>query len=387
MKNNYYKIKSEKGSITLFVLLAMLFFSAILLTAYIKMSNTSISQEEDISRIKEIYEKDIDNIEEVYDRVTIKSEVERVIKSGKQLSLTNNMVLTDEYGNIITLPAGFKITNDATTVNKGIVIEDIQNGNQFVWVPVPADGKVYTNKERTEYKTVELNRYTFDENGIKTNQEENSITSDGDANYYHEELQTTTSGIIVTPAKNIDEFKSSVEKNKGYYIGRYEARTKVERNEEMNTLAEITIKGDDYVYNYITQQQASEKCQNMYDADKTYKSDLINSYAWDTAILFMQECGDNSKYSKQNSINTEILAKKGTNDTTGYTENKDIQCNIYDMASNLSEWTTETCNKSEYNCTIRGGNYQNNTLNSSYRTPNSTTYKDNLVGFRPILYL
>ena len=69
MKYSNYKGKNEKGSITLFVLLAMLFFTAILLTAYVKISNTAITQEEDIVRIKEIYEQDINNTQEIYNQI------------------------------------------------------------------------------------------------------------------------------------------------------------------------------------------------------------------------------------------------------------------------------------------------------------------------------
>ena len=86
-----------------------------------------------------------------------KSEVEEAIEKGMELSTTDNITVTDAYGNSITVPAGFKIvcdktTNYASTVDKGIVVEDVSNGNQFVWIPV---GTVYTNVEKTEYKTIE----------------------------------------------------------------------------------------------------------------------------------------------------------------------------------------------------------------------------------------
>ena len=76
-----------------------------------------------------------------------------------------NSSITDAYGNKITVPAGFKIkvdatTNNATTVNQGIVIVD-SNENEFVWIPV---GKIYTDVAKTDAnaKTIELGRYNFD---------------------------------------------------------------------------------------------------------------------------------------------------------------------------------------------------------------------------------
>ena len=86
---------------------------------------------------------------------------------------------------------------------------------------------------------------------------------------------------------NIAEFKNSVLVNCGYYIGRYEARTTVARNNKEDMLAQITEKGIDHVYNYVTQQQAASKSQNMYSSNK-FTSDLMNSFAWDTAITFIQ---------------------------------------------------------------------------------------------------
>ena len=92
--------------------------------------------------------------------------------------------LVDVNGNKIVVPAGFKIVSDATTnnaitVDQGIVIEDetgtATNGSQFVWIPAPNDGKVYTNAERTQYKEVKLNRYTFAEDGTPTAQNESNI--------------------------------------------------------------------------------------------------------------------------------------------------------------------------------------------------------------------
>lgn len=63
------KIKEQKGSVTLFVLVAMLFF--VLLLAGIYMMGTA-KQQAGISetlRIKEIYEKEVSFIDEVYEEI------------------------------------------------------------------------------------------------------------------------------------------------------------------------------------------------------------------------------------------------------------------------------------------------------------------------------
>lgn len=286
--------------------------------------------------------------------------VEEAIRKGTALSETDNITIKDAYENSITIPAGFKIvsddtTNNANTVDKGIVVEEVSSGNQFVWVPV---GKIYTTtdtatKESTA-KTITLGRYSFATDGTPRDytgsyKEENAKDTENLLNY----------GNAI--AKDIEGFKTSVEHKHGYYIGRYEARTATARTTNTDALTSVTLKGTDYVYNYVTQLQASERCGIMYGEDKPFTSDLINSYAWDTAIIFEQTFDDRSDkttpYSKQTSLNSS-LARTGT--TT------DKICNIYDMASNVAEWSTET-SLSDTLYVNRGGNYAIN-YNNAGRT-------------------
>ena len=292
---------------------------------------------------------------------------------GSVLSTTDNTELQDAYENKIVVPAGFKIvsnsdTNNATTVDKGTVIEDATvdsegkatatSGSQFVWIPV---GKIYTDTAKTEAnaKTIKLDRYTFDENGKPTAQGEKVVET-----YYSE---TASKGNTV--AKDINAFKTSTTTNGGYYIGRYEAR---QRN------GKITVTKNDTVWNNITQPNAATQARNMYQNATTFTSDLINSYAWDTATLFLQTCGTNAKYSRQNSLNTSLS-------TTGTTN--DVQCNIYDMASNVVEWTTETSEHSYGPCVSRGGIYRDSNFYTSIRGGNDTYISYGFFSFRPLLYI
>jgi len=64
----------------------------------------------------------------------------------------------DANGNKIVVPGGFKVLTDlATTVDKGIVIEDSTGTNQFVWVPI---GEI--TKSNGQQVTIEFGRYNFD---------------------------------------------------------------------------------------------------------------------------------------------------------------------------------------------------------------------------------
>ena len=57
-------LKSQKGSVTLFVLIAVLFFSVILLGMYNSNMNKLQTQDKDIVRIKQSYEVDANEVYE-----------------------------------------------------------------------------------------------------------------------------------------------------------------------------------------------------------------------------------------------------------------------------------------------------------------------------------
>ena len=128
-------------------------------------------------------------------------------------------------------------------------------------------------------------------------------------------------------------------------------------------------------------------------SDSNFENDLVNSYAWDTATVFLQKFDnrenkdDLKSYSRQNSSNTDNngLASQGTNNLE--LDKQDKICNVYDMASNCFEWTTETSSYKGYPCTSRGGNYYYSTYYTNYRGDYDIEYSSDGISFRPILYL
>ncbi len=302
---------------------------------------------------------------------------------------TTNTTVQDALGNQVVVPAGFKIVNPNDYVTDGIIIEDINyantKGSQFVWIPI---GDVI--KEDKTITNIKLSRYTFSTSGTLTDQGSNVLS-----NYYSEVNQSEYGNI--TAKENIESedsgFRKSAITNHGYYLGRYEARTNVERQTATtdNKLTQVTEKAEDYVYNYITQPQAANLSRNMY-SNTPFQSDLINSYSWDTAVVFLQlfdnRTNKTKPYSMQNSLNTSNigLASKGTNNSIA--SNKDVVCNIYDMASNCREYSTETIYKDSSPCLTRGGVYYGSYRYTSYRSAGDSINNSNCDGsFRPILYL
>ena len=289
--------------------------------------------------------------------------------------------LEDTYGNQVKVPKGFKIANDsATDVTGGIVIEDATYtntiGSQFVWIPV-GTGENAIKKANKETVEIELGRYDFTKNSdgtITTSEYSGSYTEDTTASH------NSSRGNAI--AKDIEKFKTSANSNHGYYIGRYEAG-------KTGNDGFMVCKSEQEVWNNITQPKASKVSRNMYGSEAKVTSDLINSYAWDTAIVFIQKCGTESNSSTYSY--TVGQSSTSTRQTTGTnilkeTSKVDKQCNIFDMAGNGREWTTETSSSSSYSCVYRGGNYAYSDYYTSSRLGDASG-GHSFESFRPLLYL
>ena len=313
--------------------------------------------------------------------------------------------LEDTYGNQVKVPKGFKIANDsATDVIGGIVIEDATYtntiGSQFVWIPV-GTGENAIKKENKETVEIELGRYDFTKNSdgtITTSEYSGSNTEDTTASH-----NSSRENAI---AKDIEKFKTSANSNHGYYIGRYEAGV-VDYNSSVSTSnsnnetnwtgytgdnIKLVCKKEQQVWNYVTQNKASELSRDMYKSEAKVTSDLINSYAWDTAIVFIQKCGTESNSSTYSYTAGLSLTSKSEPQTTGTnilnaTKKVDKQCNIFDMAGNCFEWTTETSSDSFGPCVGRGDFFSYGDGCTSYRFTYSTSGALSNCSFRPLLYL
>ena len=313
--------------------------------------------------------------------------------------------LEDTYGNQVTIPKGFKIANDsATDVTGGIVIEDATYtntiGSQFVWIPV-GTGENAIKKANKETVEIELGRYDFTKNSdgtITTSEYSGSNTEDTTASH-----NSSRENAI---AKDIEKFKTSANSNHGYYIGRYEAGV-VDYNSSVSTSnsnnetnwtgytgdnIKLVCKKEQQVWNYVTQNKASELSRDMYGSEAKVTSDLINSYAWDTAIVFIQKCGTESNSSTYSYTAGLSLTSKSEPQTTGTnilnaTKKVDKQCNIFDMAGNCFEWTTETSSDSFGPCVGRGDFFSYGDGCTSYRFTYSTSGALSNCSFRPLLYL
>ena len=310
---------------------------------------------------------------------------------GNKITIPKGFKILEHNPTSSTGAVTYNYTNSEETgehipaVQDGIVIED-KDGNQFVWVPVgeiknkdnttntitlgrysdfTATSGVYTPVQSAENYTKETimifgniqnQDYTIAKLGIKDNKENTikmnrAIQLEGIINdkmvikaaeavkdkYYYKELVTFREGNYDrqenATARNLVEFVSTTLANGGYYIARFEAS---------GTTSKIESKYNQTVLKSIIQPNAAQLAREMYGEIKennklVYASDLANSYAWDTAIIFIQTYSGESNYTNKN--------KSITYANTGI--NNDKYCNIWDMSGNVDEWTTESSPESD----------------------------------------
>ncbi len=279
-------------------------------------------------------------------------------------SETENVVIQDDLGNDIKVPAGFGLAKDSgKDITEGIVIEEAGvpgGGNQFVWVPV---NDVIIDSAGTT-KNIQLSRYEFSSTGAATIKGNEDIIG----SYYKE----TTEGRGNAVATDLNDFITKTNQAGGYYIARYEASSSdgtqsgtAESKENKTGWAEIT------------QPNAATAAKTMYTSS-LYTTDLVNSLAWDTALVYIQTISTDTNYSIQTAMDDGLQL-------TGNSGDEILKIN--DMASNLREWSTETSAYSEHPCIHRGGTYYNDFFPSSFRFYDRTSLSHTTFSFRPILYL
>ena len=258
----------------------------------------------------------------------------------------------------VWVPEGFRISRDsAEKVQGGIVIED-KDLNQFVWVPVAT----IADYKRTAYST----NVATEETDTATNSIKINYSSSKNSEYFTEALP--------------EDEKTSVERYKGFYIGRYEAGDK--ENTEAKTLRSsndvtktVTIKANQAPYNNVTKTQAISLAEG-FATKQGYKAKtkLVSSYAWDTTIAFLQKV--NSDYGNSSEEGNYYNTTFSYTDITGASQTKENEskvlvptgqttpvCNIYDMGGNVWEWTTESCSLRSYPYAKRGGSYSGDFAN------------------------
>ena len=258
----------------------------------------------------------------------------------------------------VPIPKGF--TYKEGTKDTGLVIKD-DNDNEFVWVPA------------TESTYVKDTSFP-------------GVTPTGDD----------------TLPKGITDETADVVKYGGFYIGRYEAGVP-ENQSSIDGKSDSTsnVKGvpvskkDATVWTTITYYNAKANAESMI-SNEYVQTGLLTGKAWDTTCHWIEgslksinasaSLKDSRYYGNYNNSLAPANENSGTKRTAGFSENWKTK-NIYDLAGNVWEWTSEAC--SSY-FIFRGGGYSNDgsdsRVSSRGRVRNASFAFDD-VGFRPRLYI
>lgn len=276
-----------------------------------------------------------------------------------------NTELDDDEGNKVTIPGGFEIADDSgTSVEDGIVIQD-SKGNQFVWIPTG------TYKTSRGTKTNALSRRTFTSSGATTVSGDSLIDTYCRGEGYSSSVASRTIG----------KFKSSASKYGGFYIGRYEQG-------QGNV-----IKRNVAPYVSISRNDSMTQAQAIDNGSGFVTSELISSYAWDTALNFICQ---NNTYTLATTTSSSYGNLETDNMTNTGMYTRDKYCNIYDLIGNVAEWTTEWSDWTQIMsspCVLRGGDasttvrFLSSVGYAAIRDSYIVGYKDGYLGFRTQLYI
>ena len=261
-----------------------------------------------------------------------------------------------KYG--VPIPIGF--TYKEGTKDTGLVIQDDEKGNEFVWIPATESTYVKDTSFRGDRPT-------------------------GD--------DTLPNGIT-------DE-TADVKKYGGFYIGRYEAgvpenQTTIDGNSSTSNVEGIPVsKKGATVWTNINYTNAKASAEKMIN-NEYLQTGLLTGKAWDTTCHWIEyslgsikasaSLTDSRYYGNCNNSLAPANENSGTKRTAGFSENWKVK-NIYDLAGNVCEWTSEACSS----CFIfRGGSFGHggNTFPVSYRDYNNASNIAAVgLGFRPRLYI
>ena len=317
----------------------------------------------------------------------IKGQIQEDTLKVEEVPIDSDGDNPDETGTIY-IPGGFGIDEESPNdINDGIVISNVEDTKQFVWIPVSEEelGEMYveapgtalsSNVEEGFEVTVTTDVYSklrdrstgeiVDTNIYKPGTEEYREldilpdTGDGDAD--PDNLATIKSVFATELAEYginsgssdaqvlnawaqmlVDEYNEtyeSIKKYRGFYIGRYEISGSVESPTVVQG-GTVLNAGSSSAGNWYNLKKA---CNNVVNNDKV-KSEMIYGNQWDRVMNWLVETGARTQeevYSNSTSWGNYDTDGdyRGTGQVAG--SNPAWQANnIYDLAGNYEEWTQE----------------------------------------------
>ena len=296
--------------------------------------------------------------------------------------------IEDPLGTLITKNSE---NNDITVSGKTntSIINPTTNGEYTVTVKTASDEASKTLYVKSLYAQDITSMRDLNLAIIKKQAKEKNITEDevakaitgGQCNTVEELITTIKQMMQQYTDADIATHKDSVNKYGGFYIARYEAGSENQRTSSSGTGDAVLSQANKYPYNYIKQTESITKAATMNKGKTNVTASLINSAVWDRTLNWLEETNavtraelfDSTSWGNYYNSKFNFIGKYSTDDGDNFTETtasteKPENCdyllgtgvtdytkknNIYDLAGNCWEWTTESHSSSDRVC--RGG--------------------------------
>ena len=390
------KNKQEKG-ITLIALVVTIVVLLILAGVSISLvlnNNGVISKAKDAkNQYAEAQTNDEKQLNEVTDWIDTKV---GDTTGGDSVTKIDGVPIPDGYYYVGGTKAKGLVISDAEADNEKYkgqenVGKDLA-GNQWVWVPVETPSSLYT--------TVDAGVALDGSTGVKTTKYTNSEiisgntrVKPGDTSSYREpdivpdsthgdtDERAKTAGfsslanMAETMVSEYEEMIRSIEKYKGFYIGRYELTANGEKTGATQTCE-----------NGVNWYTLYKNCTTLAVGSKV-KTRMIWGLQWDATCSWLATSKfDITNSSKWGNYSDNTATGHGSKQNTGFSESWKAN-NIYDFAGNCIEWTQEA--NDTIGRAFRGGSYgyYGSSHPASVRSYYSSTYTSSYFGTRPTLYL
>ncbi len=289
-------LKEEKGSITLFVLIAMLFFVLFLVGMYMLSANSESSGTQETARIKEIYEQDVNNIDDLY--ATLVGEKRTKVNAPK-LDVGMTPIKWNGTNTVNTVSSDKEWYDYTDTSIEGQTSTSkwanakTKDGSMWVWIPRYAYKITYNNvSDKSQGGIIDV---VFLKNATNLDFNGNDVTS----NTYVDE-KGNTGAYIVHPAFT-DESENGYANGgwdselTGFWVAKFEAGYAGEANDKTSATdsnAELTTiyswNGSttaDYASNYYGSRAVGDKIKYpVFKANRPSMNYLGISDAYDLCL-------------------------------------------------------------------------------------------------------
>ena len=294
------------------------------------------------------------------------SDIKTAVDTGKIKAVLKE----GEY--IAPIPTGFEVStvSGENTISGGLVIKE--GANEYVFIPCTEEN------------------YTEDSFGPLTDTDSTSkkvYDSQEQLDYYYGENYYNYANDF-NYAQDKTDIETSINKYKGFYVGRYETTINngtigSQKGATVLTVVTTLKEGTNpnnskpYYYGWYGLYKAQKE---LYGNNSNVFSSMITSKEWNTIMTFTGY-GNTARATDTYTTKPDLSgsAYKGTADTY------DLTKNIYDLAGNVWEWTLKVWHS--YDRVVRGGkfNYDYHSADDYYLM--DPVSNDSYYGSRLALYI